>query len=116
MIMSKYYLMRVLLLILHSHSPRSVVTVHGIRDDYRTAWTDAKGAWWVKDQLFQNMSTREVDYCYEIDPASTLYEPGGIMQHARALISKYARLRDELEEVSSLQCPSYVAGIGNTSC
>jgi hypothetical protein len=78
------------------------VTVHGIRDDYKTAWTDAQGAWWVKDQLFQRMSTREVDYSYDIDAASTLYEPGGLMQHARTLITEYAAVRHQLEEVSSL--------------
>ncbi|TAQ90941.1 hypothetical protein B7494_g700 [Chlorociboria aeruginascens] len=36
-----------------------VVTVHGIRDDYKTAWTNTAGSWWVKDDLFQDLSIRE---------------------------------------------------------
>lgn len=99
--------MGVFMLEWRSHRRCSVVTVHGIRDDYRTAWTDAQGTWWVKDSLFQNLSTREVDYSYEIDAASTLYEPDGIMQHARTLIAEYAAVRQKLEEVGSdLPCVS----------
>lgn len=80
---------------------RSVVTVHGIRDDYKTAWTDAQGDWWVKRDLFGGMSIRELDYSYEIDSASTLYEPDGIMQLARRLVTAYATVRQGLEEVTS---------------
>lgn len=79
----------------------SVVTVHGIRDDYRTAWTDAKGVWWVKDDLFQGRSVREIDYSYEIDAESALYEPNGIMQHAQRLITALATLRQKLQDVGS---------------
>ncbi|KAG7286709.1 hypothetical protein NEMBOFW57_009020 [Staphylotrichum longicolle] len=68
-------------------------------NDYETAWTDAQGVWWVKDKLFKRLSTRQVDYSYEIDAASMLYEPGGIMQHARRLVTEYAAVRQKLEEV-----------------
>ncbi|RYP16723.1 hypothetical protein DL765_004959 [Monosporascus sp. GIB2] len=76
-----------------------VVTVHGIRDDYKTAWTDKEGAWWVKDVLFKSLSIREVDYSYEIDENSTLYEPDGIILHAEKLITEYAKVRRTLEEI-----------------
>ncbi|KAI1654117.1 putative ankyrin repeat protein [Daldinia decipiens] len=75
-----------------------VVTVHGIRDDYRTAWIDKDGSWWVKDKLFKDLSIREIDYSYDIDEDSELYEPNGIIQHARRLVEKYAEVRRELEE------------------
>lgn len=74
--------------------------MHGIRDDYKTAWTDAQGDWWVRNQLFEDLSTREVDYSYEIDATSTLYEPDGITQHARSLITEYAAVRQDLYEAS----------------
>ncbi|RYP51143.1 hypothetical protein DL768_003490 [Monosporascus sp. mg162] len=82
-----------------SYDDYDVVTVHGIRDDYKTAWTDKKGAWWVKDVLFKNLSIREVDYSYEIDENSTLYEPDGLILHAEKLITEYAKVRRMLEEI-----------------
>jgi hypothetical protein len=77
----------------------SVVTVHGIRDDYRTAWTDTQGLWWVRNQLFKDLSIREVDYSYEIDAAAVIYATNGIMQHAQKLVEEYAEVRRKLEEV-----------------
>ena len=77
-----------------------MVTVHGIRDDYKTAWIDKTGTWWVKDQLFKDLSIREVDYSYEIDEDSAIYEPNGILHHAEKLIKKYAEVRKDLDEVS----------------
>ncbi|XDG08410.1 hypothetical protein ABKA04_008025 [Annulohypoxylon sp. FPYF3050] len=79
-----------------------VITVHGIRDDYKTSWTDHKGAWWVKDQLFKNLSIREVDYSYEIDEGSELYVPDGINRLATSLIDEYAQLRSKLMEALSI--------------
>ncbi|KAI0119519.1 putative ankyrin repeat protein [Daldinia grandis] len=75
-----------------------VITVHGIRDDYKTAWIDENGLWWVRDRLFKNLTIRELDYSYEIGEDSEIYEPNGIVQHARRLIEKYAEVRRELEE------------------
>ncbi len=77
----------------------SVITVHGIRDDPKVAWTDENGTWWVNNDLFGDLSTRQVDYLYQIDATSTIFEPDGVVQHAQKLITQYARLRQELEEV-----------------
>jgi hypothetical protein len=77
----------------------SLVTVHGIRDDYRTAWIDRNGAWWAKDILFKDLFVREVDYSYEIDQDSPLYAPDGLRYHAQKLIAEYAAVRSTLEEV-----------------
>ena len=77
----------------------SVITVHGIRDDLEVAWTDESGTWWVNNDLFEDLSTRQVDYLYEIDATSTIYEPDGVLQHAKDLLTQYAKLRRELEEV-----------------
>jgi hypothetical protein len=78
-----------------------VVTVHGIRDDYRTAWTDAEGDWWLKNRMFKDLDIREIDYSYEIDGDALIYEPGGIVQHARKLITAYAAVRQDLEDVGN---------------
>ncbi|KAI1128725.1 putative ankyrin repeat protein [Nemania abortiva] len=78
-----------------------VVTVHGIRDDYKTAWTDENGAWWVKEQLFKDMFIRQIDYSYDIDEESILYEPDGIHLHAERLIGQYAEARKKLEEIET---------------
>jgi hypothetical protein len=79
----------------------SIVTVHGIRDDYRTAWTDTEGDWWVKEQLFRDMSVREVDYSYEIDASSMIYEQNGIVRHAQNLIDEYLAVRLGLDSVGA---------------
>ncbi|EHK48132.1 ankyrin repeat protein [Trichoderma atroviride IMI 206040] len=75
-----------------------VVTVHGICDDYRTAWIDGEGSWWVKTKLFQDLSTRQIDYSYEIHGDSELYEIDGLRLHAERLMTSYAKIRGELEE------------------
>ncbi|RYP78211.1 hypothetical protein DL771_000688 [Monosporascus sp. 5C6A] len=82
-----------------SYDDYDVVTVHGIRDDYKTAWTDKEGTWWVKDVLFKDLSVREVDYSYEIDENSMLYEQDGIILHAEKLIAEYAKCRRMLKEI-----------------
>lgn len=93
----------------------SVITVHGIRDDYKTSWTDHKGAWWVKDQLFSNLSIREVDYSYEIDEGSVIYAPDGINRLATSLIDEYAQLRSKLMEVTILLIVYSIETTSNTS-
>ncbi|KAH8659968.1 putative ankyrin repeat protein [Xylariales sp. PMI_506] len=78
-----------------------IVTVHGIRDDYNTAWTDDEGVWWLRKGLFNTLSTRQVDYAYEVDEHSTLYESDGLYRHAQTLITKYAEIRGRLEETEA---------------
>ncbi|KAK4244200.1 hypothetical protein C7999DRAFT_44090 [Corynascus novoguineensis] len=82
-----------------SYNDYDVITVHGIRDDYKTAWTDESGAWWVEKELFKDMSIREIDYSYEVDGTSLIYEPNGILQHAQQLITKYAAVRQKLDDI-----------------
>ncbi|KAM0218323.1 hypothetical protein ACHAPA_002405 [Fusarium lateritium] len=81
-----------------SYDDYDVITVHGIRDNYRTAWIDSKGQWILKNQLFQRLSTREINYSYEIEQDSTLYQTDGIHVLAKTLIDKYAEERKKLEE------------------
>lgn len=73
--------------------------MHGIRDDYKTAWIDSKGSWFLKDTLFKHMSVREIDYSYENHEESILYKPDGIRILAGKLIDEYAAVRTKLEEV-----------------
>lgn len=80
----------------------SVVAVHGIRDDYKTAWTEEDGTWWLKTKLFEDLSIREVDYSYEIDEEATIFQVDGIKLHAERLLTAYAKDRASLEEVGFL--------------
>lgn len=78
----------------------SVITVHGISDDYKTAWIDKEGGWWLRNKVFKDLSTRQIDYAYEVDEDSALYEVDGLRQHAIKLVTQYAMIRKKLEEVS----------------
>lgn len=49
--------------------------------------------------LFKDLSVREVDYSYEIDEDSILYEPNGIKHLAEKLVNEYAEEREKLEDV-----------------
>ncbi|KAI1370783.1 putative ankyrin repeat protein [Hypoxylon crocopeplum] len=84
-----------------SYDDYDVITVHGVRDDYTTAWADNNGIWWVKEQLFKSLSIREIDYSYEIDEESTLYHPKGIKLHAERLIGEYAEVRGRLADTET---------------
>ncbi|KAF5635889.1 ankyrin repeat [Fusarium sp. NRRL 52700] len=84
-----------------SYDDYDVITVHGIRDDYKTAWIDSKGKWFLKDTLFKDMSVREIDYSYENDEDSILYKPHGIRILAEKLIDEYAAVRRKLEETET---------------
>lgn len=79
----------------------SVITVHGIRDDYKTAWIDKEGSWWLRNKVFKGLRARQIDYAYEVDEDSTLYEADGLRRHATRLIAQYAMLRKNLEEVGA---------------
>ncbi|KAM0512787.1 hypothetical protein ACHAPE_008540 [Trichoderma viride] len=76
-----------------------IVTVHGICDDYRTAWIDGEGLWWIKTKLFRDLSARQIDYSYEIHGDSELYEIDGLRLHAERLVTAYAEIRGKLEEI-----------------
>ncbi|SPJ73238.1 uncharacterized protein FTOL_02968 [Fusarium torulosum] len=78
-----------------------VITVHGIRDNYKTAWIDSKGHWILKNQLFQHLSTREINYSYEIEQDSILYQPNGLHSLAQTLVDKYAEERKSLQETET---------------
>ncbi|KAF4951589.1 hypothetical protein FGADI_7364 [Fusarium gaditjirri] len=84
-----------------SYDDYDVITVHGIRDDYKTAWIDSKGNWFLKDTLFKNLSVREIDYSYENHEDSILYKPNGIRVLAEKLIDEYAAVRAKLEETET---------------
>ncbi|KAG8674131.1 hypothetical protein FPOAC1_000094 [Fusarium poae] len=73
-----------------------VIAVHGIRDDYKTAWMDKKGGWVLKERLFKGLSIREIDYSYEIDQNSILYRQNGIDILAESLLDSYAKEREHL--------------------
>ncbi|KAK4077876.1 uncharacterized protein Triagg1_3570 [Trichoderma aggressivum f. europaeum] len=79
-----------------------VITVHGIRDDYKTAWIDREGSWWIKNKLFRDLSARQIDYSYEIHEDSCLYETDGLRLHAERLITAYANVRSELGDALSM--------------
>ncbi|KAL6411623.1 ankyrin repeat protein [Ilyonectria robusta] len=78
-----------------------IVTVHGLRDDYRTAWIDAGQGWWVRDRLLKDLDVRQIDYAYDIDEGATIYDPDGIRIHAQALVTELARVRRELDETET---------------
>ncbi|PNP41528.1 hypothetical protein TGAMA5MH_06629 [Trichoderma gamsii] len=84
-----------------SYSDYDVVAVHIIRDDYKTAWTEEDGTWWLKNKLFKELSIREVDYSYEIDEEAPIFRMDGIQLHAEKLLKAYARDRARLDEVKS---------------
>ncbi|UKZ47994.1 hypothetical protein TrVGV298_002230 [Trichoderma virens] len=75
-----------------------VITVHGIRDDYKTAWTREDEVSWIEDTLFKDNSIRQVDYAYDIDENATIYKLDGIKLHAEALIQAYAQNRSHLKK------------------
>lgn len=71
----------------------SVVTVHGIRDNSKTAWRREDGSRWISDTLFKGRPVREVDYSYDIDEDARLYESEGIEFHAKNLIEQFSQFR-----------------------
>ncbi|KAK4060966.1 hypothetical protein Trihar35433_9891 [Trichoderma harzianum] len=76
-----------------------VITVHGIRDDYTTAWINREGSWWIKNKLFHDLSARQIDYSYEIHEDSDLYKTDGLRLHAERLMTAYTNVRGKLEDV-----------------
>ncbi|EHK17447.1 uncharacterized protein TRIVIDRAFT_66366 [Trichoderma virens Gv29-8] len=76
-----------------------IITVHGIRDVYKTAWIDNDNSWWVRSKLFNKRLVRQIDYSYEISEESGLYTENSIRRHAEKLIAAYSEIRGELEDV-----------------
>lgn len=70
-----------------------VVTVHGIRDNYKTAWKRENGSRWISDTLLKGKPVREVDYSYDIDEDARLFEPDGLEFHAEDLMAQFSQLR-----------------------
>ncbi|KAK4080972.1 hypothetical protein Trihar35433_2077 [Trichoderma harzianum] len=79
-----------------------VITVHGIRDNYKTAWERENGSRWISDTLFKETPVREVDYGYDIDEDARLYEPDGIEFHAEDLIKEFSKFRHPPESALRL--------------
>jgi hypothetical protein len=82
----------------------SVITVHGIRDDRNTAWTTRTGTPWLRDQLFEDLSIRQLDYSYSIDSPATVFQPDGIRTEALNLLHHYSEERCSLPDVCDLTC------------
>lgn len=61
----------------------------------------------MRQKLFESLLGRQLDYSYEVDQESLLYQPNGIRAHAERLVTEYAEIRKEHEEVGfliSLEC------------
>ncbi|KAJ4865496.1 ankyrin repeats (3 copies) domain-containing protein [Trichoderma breve] len=75
-----------------------VITVHGIRDDEKTAWRRGNRTPWIVDSLFHPRKIVQADYAYDIDEDAILYEPGGIEFYAEDLIWRFSRFRHPLRK------------------
>lgn len=72
----------------------SIITIHGLRDDYNTAWIKGNGTRWAYN-LFVGHNTKEINYSYEVDEESEIYHVDGIRKHAQRLLTQYAELQNE---------------------
>ncbi|KAH7310656.1 ankyrin repeat-containing domain protein [Stachybotrys elegans] len=78
-----------------------VITVHGLRDDHKTAWQTSSGDFWLRDQLFPNINIRQLDYSYAVDDSARVFGPRGIEAEARNLIRDYNQFRQELPDTET---------------
>lgn len=78
----------------------SVVTVHGIRDDRKTAWTTKNGDQWIRGSLFGGLDIRQMDFSYDIQDSARVFYESGIDLEARALLGSLARVRAMDPEVN----------------
>ncbi|KAM0348148.1 hypothetical protein ACHAP4_011103 [Fusarium culmorum] len=81
-----------------SYDDFDVITVHGIRDDHQTVWTSQTGKLWLRDELFDQLSVRQLDYFYAIDNQAGIFGPDGIKVEARNLLRLYCQHRRNLPD------------------
>ncbi|KAL6790887.1 putative ankyrin repeat protein [Trichoderma sp. SZMC 28012] len=77
-----------------------VITVHGIRDDDKSAWRRDDGSLWIMDTLLKEKRIVQADYAYDIDEDARLYEPGGVEFYAEDLIWRFSRFRHPLRKTA----------------
>lgn len=78
------------------------MTVHGIRDDTKTAWGHSGGNRdWIKDKLFGFHSVRQLDYAYDTSDSARIYDPSedGITMEANDLLDSVARKVAAIDQV-----------------
>lgn len=78
-----------------------MVTVHGIRDDIKTAWTSPDNSNWIEYELFRSLNIRHLDYAYDNSDSARIYDyrGNGINMEANALLDSLARKRAVLPHV-----------------
>ncbi|KAG8164089.1 hypothetical protein KVR01_006007 [Diaporthe batatas] len=76
-----------------------VITVHGVRDDHQTVWTNKQdGSSWIERVLFRDLSIRQLDYVYGTGNSARIYDPSadGISTEANDLLKSLAQDRAQL--------------------
>lgn len=77
-----------------------MVTVHGLRDDYQTAWTSLQdGSDWIESNRFPFVRIRHLNYVYDISDSARVYGPNGVVIEANALLDSLAQKWAELFNV-----------------
>ncbi|EHK25623.1 ankyrin repeat protein [Trichoderma virens Gv29-8] len=76
----------------------SVITVHGLRDDYGTAWKLNKKEHWLGTWLFEDVPIRQLDFVYAIDDSARIFKRGGIKAEAQDLMREYLEKRRNLPD------------------
>lgn len=79
---------------------QSVITVHGLRDDRSTCWKSKSGKPWLRDNLFETLSIRQLDYSYATNESARIFRPGGVRAEAQNLLRLYSENRRDLETAS----------------
>ncbi|KAL7795974.1 ankyrin repeat protein [Trichoderma ceciliae] len=75
-----------------------VITVHGLRDDHSTAWKSKNGESWLRSQLFESLSIRQLDFFYAVDESARVFQEDGIKIEAKNLLQEYCAKRRELPD------------------
>lgn len=96
-----------------------MITVHGIRDDTKTAWTskDSGSSFysqgWIQEDLFRGLDIRQLDYAYDIEESARIYhaDGNGIEMESRILLDDVARWRAHLPEVRAYPMGCYLSCI-----
>ncbi|KAH6957155.1 ankyrin repeat protein [Fusarium avenaceum] len=82
---------------LSDYDDYDVITVHGLRDDRSTCWKSKSGKPWLRDNLFESLSIRQLDYSYATDESARIFRPGGVRAEAQNLLRLYSENRRHLE-------------------